>query len=109
MADAIAQTHVLFPSSKALTCTWSSVVKLGQSLYREKPGQDKWRPSQATPVSNFFLAGSYTYQVILTLSHPLSIYIYMCQYIYTYMYVYICIYIYTYVYIYIYTYIYIHI
>jgi len=37
-------------------------VKLGQSLYREKPGQDKFRPAQATPVSNFFLAGSYTYQ-----------------------------------------------
>ena len=38
------------------------VVKLGQSLYREKPGQDKYRPGQATPVGNFFLAGSYTYQ-----------------------------------------------
>ena len=52
----------LFPSSKKLTCTWSKVTKLGQSLYREKPGQDKFRPSQATPVENFFLAGSYTYQ-----------------------------------------------
>jgi len=52
----------LFPSSKKLKCTWSSVVKLGQSLYREKPGQDKLRPTQATPVENFFLAGSYTYQ-----------------------------------------------
>jgi len=60
--DAIKQIHVLFPSSKKLKCTWSSVVKLGQSLYREKPGQDKWRPKQATPVENFFLAGSYTYQ-----------------------------------------------
>ena len=29
----------LFPSSRKLKCTWSSVVKLGQSLYREKPGQ----------------------------------------------------------------------
>ena len=29
---------------------------------REKPGQDKYRPTQATPISNFFLAGSYTYQ-----------------------------------------------
>jgi len=62
VADAIEQMHALFPSSKELTCTWSSVVKLGQSLYREKPGQDKYRPGQATPVPNFFLAGSYTYQ-----------------------------------------------
>ena len=38
------------------------MVKLGQSLYREKPGMDKYRPTQATPVKNFFLAGSYTYQ-----------------------------------------------
>merc|ERR1719247_908505 len=62
VADAIKQMNKLFPSSKELTCTWSSVVKLGQSLYREKPGQDKYRPGQATPVGNFFLAGSYTYQ-----------------------------------------------
>jgi zeta-carotene desaturase len=60
--DCISQLHSLFPSSKKLNCTWSSVVKLGQSLYREKPGQDKFRPKQATPVENFFLAGSYTYQ-----------------------------------------------
>jgi zeta-carotene desaturase len=60
--DCITQLHSLFPSSRKLKCTWSSVVKLGQSLYREKPGQDKFRPSQATPIPNFFLAGSYTYQ-----------------------------------------------
>lgn len=60
--DCIDQLHALFPSSKKLNCTWSNVVKLGQSLYREKPGQDRYRPSQATPISNFFLAGSYTFQ-----------------------------------------------
>eukprot|EP00529_Nitzschia_sp_RCC80_P011531 CAMPEP_0113482580 /NCGR_PEP_ID=MMETSP0014_2-20120614/22993_1 /TAXON_ID=2857 /ORGANISM="Nitzschia sp." /LENGTH=613 /DNA_ID=CAMNT_0000376103 /DNA_START=140 /DNA_END=1981 /DNA_ORIENTATION=+ /assembly_acc=CAM_ASM_000159 len=60
--DCIAQLHKIFPSSRKLNCTWSSVVKLGQSLYREKPGQDKFRPTQATPIPNFFLAGSYTYQ-----------------------------------------------
>ena len=137
-ADTLSQIHELFPSSRELECTWSNVVKLGQSLYRarrrrrdrfssrgrvrdqvlsygraaparrrrrgsraeavspataaprtfgrprarrkdeppprprrdpvplrrigEKPGQDKHRPSQATPIPNFFLAGSYTYQ-----------------------------------------------
>jgi len=60
--DCIDQLHNLFPSSRQLNCTWSSVVKLGQSLYREKPGQDKYRPKQATPIDNFFLCGSYTYQ-----------------------------------------------
>ena len=62
VADCVAQLNDLFPSSKKLKCTWSSVVKLGQSLYREKPGQDKFRPPQATDVPNFFLCGSYTYQ-----------------------------------------------
>ena len=62
VADCISQLNTLFPSSKKLKCTWSNVVKLGQSLYREKPGQDKFRPKQATPIENFFLAGSYTYQ-----------------------------------------------
>jgi zeta-carotene desaturase len=62
VADCIKQLNNLFPSSRKLKCTWSSVVKLGQSLYREKPGQDKFRPKQATPIPNFFLAGSYTYQ-----------------------------------------------
>jgi len=60
--DCIEQLNKLFPSSKKLNCTWSNVVKLGQSLYREKVGQDKFRPAQATPIPNFFLAGSYTYQ-----------------------------------------------
>jgi zeta-carotene desaturase len=62
VADCIAQLNELFPSSRKLKCTWSNVVKLGQSLYREKPGQDKYRPGQATPIENFFLCGSYTYQ-----------------------------------------------
>ncbi|MGB3615655.1 MAG: 9,9'-di-cis-zeta-carotene desaturase [Elainellaceae cyanobacterium] len=56
------QVHELFPSSRSLNMTWYSVVKLAQSLYREAPGMDPYRPTQATPVPNFFLAGSYTAQ-----------------------------------------------
>jgi zeta-carotene desaturase len=56
------QVHDLFPSSRELNMTWYSVVKLAQSLYREAPGMDAYRPSQKTPVANFFLAGSYTQQ-----------------------------------------------
>ena len=47
--DCIAQLNDLFPSSKGLKCTWSKVTKLSQSLYREKTGQDKFRPTQARP------------------------------------------------------------
>ncbi|WP_138501343.1 9,9'-di-cis-zeta-carotene desaturase [Nostoc sp. PA-18-2419] len=56
------QVHELFPSSRELNMTWYSVVKLAQSLYREAPGMDVYRPNQKTPVNNFFLAGSYTQQ-----------------------------------------------
>lgn len=56
------QVHDLFPSSRDLNMTWYSVVKLAQSLYREAPGMDVYRPAQKTPVGNFFLAGSYTQQ-----------------------------------------------
>lgn len=56
------QVHELFPSSRELNVTWSNVVKLAQSLYREAPGMDLYRPPQKTPVANFFLAGSYTQQ-----------------------------------------------
>ncbi len=54
----------LFPSARGLKMTWHSVVKIQQSLYREAPGLDPFRPDQKTPVPNFFLAGSYTKQVL---------------------------------------------
>ena len=56
------QVHELFPSSRELNMSWYSVVKLAQSLYREAPGMDPYRPPQKTPIPNFFLAGSYTQQ-----------------------------------------------
>ena len=56
------QVHKLFPSSRELNMTWYSVVKLAQSLYREAPGMDVYRPAQKTSIANFFLAGSYTQQ-----------------------------------------------
>ena len=52
----------LFPSARNLQLVWGNVVKLAQSLYREAPGMEPYRPDQRTPVTNFFLAGSYTRQ-----------------------------------------------
>ncbi len=60
--ETLKMVHKLFPSSKDLECTWWNVVKLGKSLYKEAPNMDIHRPSQVTPVPNFFLAGSYTFQ-----------------------------------------------
>lgn len=52
----------MFPSSKDSKLIWYSVVKINQSLYEEAPGLDPFRPNQKTPISNFYLAGSYTAQ-----------------------------------------------
>jgi uncharacterized protein with NAD-binding domain and iron-sulfur cluster len=62
LSPALAQVRRLFPSASGLTLKWHSVVKISQSLYREAPGVDPFRPDQRTPVPNFFLAGSYTKQ-----------------------------------------------
>lgn len=59
---ALAQVRQLFPSARELNMTWHGAVKLAQSLYREAPGMEPYRPLQRTPVANFFLAGSYTQQ-----------------------------------------------
>ncbi len=62
VAHTDAQVRQLFPSARNLKLVWSNVVKLAQSLYREAPGMEPYRPAQRTPVVNFFLAGSYTRQ-----------------------------------------------
>ena len=61
-AEVDRQVRKLFPSSKDFKVTWHSIVKIGQSLYREAPGMDPFRPDQKTPIPNFFLSGSYTKQ-----------------------------------------------
>jgi uncharacterized protein with NAD-binding domain and iron-sulfur cluster len=37
-------------------------VRVPQSVFATKPGIDRLRPTQKTPVPNFFLAGGYTQQ-----------------------------------------------
>lgn len=43
----------------------SKVVKTPRSVYTASPGRQECRPSQSTPIANFFLAGSYTFQEYL--------------------------------------------
>ncbi|MEN9207789.1 MAG: 15-cis-phytoene desaturase [Gloeomargarita sp. GMQP_bins_120] len=38
------------------------IVKTPRSVYKAIPGRQQYRPSQVTPIANFFLAGSYTLQ-----------------------------------------------
>lgn len=43
----------------------SRVVKTPRSVYKATPGRQAFRPSQKTPIANFYLAGSYTKQEFL--------------------------------------------
>lgn len=43
----------------------STVVRIPQSVYKARPGMDRYRPDQATTVDNFFLCGDYTKQEYL--------------------------------------------
>jgi zeta-carotene desaturase len=52
----------LWPQAQGIAVRKASVVRIPNSIYREAPGSDPWRPTQATPVPNLFLAGDYTRQ-----------------------------------------------
>lgn len=57
-------TEIAADGSKAKVVK-HAVVKTPRSVYAAVPGRNKFRPSQATPVSNFTLAGDFTYQKFL--------------------------------------------
>lgn len=54
--------HDRFPKSRQAKLLKSTIVKIPESVYKAVPDVDKYRPDQVTPVSNFYLAGDYTYQ-----------------------------------------------
>ena len=43
----------------------AKVLKTPRSVYKAIPGRQQYRPSQASPIANFFLSGSYTMQQYL--------------------------------------------
>jgi 15-cis-phytoene desaturase len=52
-----------FPETgKDANLTKSTVVRIPYSVYYPAPGIDKLRPTQKTPVKNYFMAGGYTRQ-----------------------------------------------
>jgi len=53
---------MLHPTAAQARLLKSTVVRIPQSVYRAKPGVDRYRPDQATSIPNFFLCGDYTRQ-----------------------------------------------
>ena len=52
----------LHPAARRATLRKYTLVRIPNSVYQAQIGVDRYRPSQATPVPNFFLAGDYTQQ-----------------------------------------------
>jgi phytoene desaturase len=52
----------LHPEARGAQLRKYSLVRIPNSVYQARPGVDKYRPDQATPVPNLFLAGDYTRQ-----------------------------------------------
>jgi 15-cis-phytoene desaturase len=62
----IAELEKLFPdhfgSENPAKLLKSHVVKTPRSVYKATPGRQQFRPSQKTPIANFYLTGDYTMQ-----------------------------------------------
>jgi phytoene desaturase len=55
----------LHPVAREAQLLKHTIVRIPNSVYQALPGVDKYRPDQASPVLNFFLAGDYTQQHFL--------------------------------------------
>ncbi|MBF2036729.1 MAG: 15-cis-phytoene desaturase [Leptolyngbyaceae cyanobacterium T60_A2020_046] len=66
LAATMEELHRLFPNhfggEDPAQLLKSKIVKTPRSVYTASPGRQACRPDQATPIANFFLAGSYTMQ-----------------------------------------------
>ncbi len=69
VAATLAELEQLFPQhftgEQPARLLKSRVVKTPRSVYKAKPGCQACRPSQRTPIPNFFLAGDFTMQQYL--------------------------------------------
>ena len=57
--------YPLHPQARAAKLLKHTLVRIPNSVYQARPGVDQFRPDQASPVPNFFLAGDYTQQEFL--------------------------------------------
>jgi len=66
VAATIAELEKLFPDhfggSNPAKLLKSRIVKTPRSVYKAIPGRQQYRPSQKTPITNFYLTGDYTMQ-----------------------------------------------
>jgi squalene-associated FAD-dependent desaturase len=56
----VAELEGILPDAKAATLLRGRVVTERAATFSAGPGVDRWRPEQATPIANLFLAGDWT-------------------------------------------------
>jgi squalene-associated FAD-dependent desaturase len=56
----VAELRNLFPAARSANLLRARVITEHAATFSAVPGVDRWRPPQATPISNLFLAGDWT-------------------------------------------------
>jgi len=62
LQQVLSDFYRLHPLARDARLTKYTLVRIPNSVYQARPGVDQYRPDQATPVPNLFLAGDYTLQ-----------------------------------------------
>jgi uncharacterized protein with NAD-binding domain and iron-sulfur cluster len=62
LQQVLSDFYRLHPTARDARLTKYTLVRIPNSVYQARPGVDRYRPDQATPVPNLFLAGDYTQQ-----------------------------------------------
>jgi phytoene desaturase len=62
LQQVLSDFYRMHPAARDAQLTKYTLVRIPNSVYQARPGVDQFRPDQATPVPNLFLAGDYTQQ-----------------------------------------------
>jgi uncharacterized protein with NAD-binding domain and iron-sulfur cluster len=62
LEQVLSDFYRLHPEARQAELIKYTLVRIPNSVYQARPGVDKYRPDQQSPVPNFFLTGDYTQQ-----------------------------------------------
>jgi len=62
LRQVLSDFYRMHPAARDARLTKYTLVRIPNSVYQARPGVDQFRPDQATPVPNLFLAGDFTQQ-----------------------------------------------
>jgi uncharacterized protein with NAD-binding domain and iron-sulfur cluster len=65
LKQVLSDFYLMHPAARGARLAKYTLVRIPNSVYQARPGVDRYRPDQATPVPNLFLAGDYTQQEFL--------------------------------------------